>query len=88
LTILGSIFVGALLVTNLFLGHWLLREEVTVTKVVGSLLVLGGSIVVIAATPSGVPTCLPSGQPSMIPVNTPTAQPTRHPSGSGSSIDF
>jgi multidrug transporter EmrE-like cation transporter len=60
LTILGSIFVGALLVTNLFLGHWLLREEVTVTKVVGSLLVLCGSIVVIAATPSGVPTSFTS----------------------------
>ena len=55
-TILGSIFVGVLLVTNLVLGHWLLREELTMTKVLGSLLVLAGAIVCTAAAPSGVPT--------------------------------
>ena len=56
ITVLGSVFVGVVLVTNLVLGRWLLREELTPTKVVGSLLVLTGAVMCTAATPSGVPT--------------------------------
>eukprot|EP00900_Chrysochromulina_parva_P003221 jgi/Chrpa1/128/Chrysochromulina_OHIO_Genome00009928-RA len=56
LTILGSVFVGALLVVNLFLGHWLLKEELTHSKVVGTLLVLAGACVSSAGTPTGAPT--------------------------------
>ena len=56
ITVLGSVFVGVVLVTNLVLGRWLLREELTPTKVVGSSLVLTGAVMCTAATPSGVPT--------------------------------
>ena len=56
ITVLGSVFVGVVLVTNLVLGRWLLREELTPTKVVGSLFVLSGAVMCTAATPSGVPT--------------------------------
>jgi len=56
ITVLGSVFVGVVLVTNLVLGRWLLQEELTPTKVVGSSLVLTGAVMCTAATPSGVPT--------------------------------
>ena len=56
ITILGSVFVGVVLVTNLILGYSLLEEELTPTKVFGSLVVLIGAVMCTAATPSGVPT--------------------------------
>jgi hypothetical protein len=56
ITVLGSVFVGVVLVTNLILGYSLLEEELTPTKVFGSLVVLIGAVMCTAATPSGGPT--------------------------------
>lgn len=55
-TICASVFVGTLLCTNLVFGRWLLREELTVPKVLGAFLVLAGACVCIGGTPTGVPT--------------------------------
>ena len=55
-TILASVFVGTLLITNLVFGRWLLKERLTPPKVLGSLTVLTGACVCVGGTPGGIPT--------------------------------
>ena len=61
-TILSSVFVGTLLVANLFFGRWLLKEPLSAFKVSGSFLVLLGACTCVVGTPTGVPTSFTSDE--------------------------